>query len=361
MATNLRLTNVGVAAILKPANVGTQAVRITRLALGAGSGPGGAGNDARTTLRDQRDIENVVGSPAVAGKIAVLAEYTTATAYPVTELGLFAQIDANPAFLLAYWTDDGTPFINKVSDLRTLVAATLSVVRSKADIAVTVSPAITVGAAVSFDDLSDTPASKVNAARRKVAVKADGAGLEYATTLAAHEVATDVQSRAGVLRTVAVPPAGLKAVISDLVNGAPNARNTLKKLSDAINARITQGAVDERVRRALAARPVAPKRLDDLGEGDRLVTSAAAGTAFALSSPATDFQFLELVLSYGGAPGRTFFSSIIRRGSLNAVRAQWPALDIPRGSMTIWLPDANTLRLQGGLNQNYVYGIWGRN
>ena len=238
MTTDLRLTDAGKAAILDPANVGTQAVRIASLALGAGSGPGGAGDDARTTLRDQRDIEDVVGSNSLAGQIAVVAEYTTATAYAVTELGLFAQIDADPAFLLAYWTDAGTAFINKVADLRTFVAATLAVVRSEADIAVTVAPNITVGVVGSFDDLSDTPASKVNAARHKVVVRADGAGLEYVAGLAAHEVATDVESRAGLLRTKAVPPAGLKAVISDLINGAPINRNTLNKLSDAINAAV---------------------------------------------------------------------------------------------------------------------------
>ena len=260
MTTPLRLTDAGRAAILDPANVGTQAVQITKVALGAGSGPGGEADDARITLRDQRDIEDVVGSNTVAGQIALRAEFNTATAYPVTELGLFAQIEANPEFLLAYWSDGGTVFINKPADLRTLVAATIAIVRSAADVAVTIAPDITIGTVGAFDDLSDTPASKVNAAGHKVVVRADGAALEYVEGLAAHEVATDAESRAGVLRTKAVPPAGLKAVLEDLVDSAPGALDTLNELAGAlgddpnfsvtimglINARPTQAVADAR-------------------------------------------------------------------------------------------------------------------
>ena len=255
--TALRLTDAGVSAMVDGDNTGTRAVRITKLALGDGSGPGGAGDDERTTLRNQRDIEAVFGSPPVAGQMAVTAALNTPGAYAATEMGLFAQIEGGAEFLFAYWTDAGTVFINKPADLRTLVAATIAIRRSAAQLQVTIDPRLTVGTVGAFDDLSDTPPSKVNAARHKVAVSADGRSLVYATTLAAHEVANDAQSRAGILRTVAVPPAGLRAVISDLIDGAPDNRNTLRDLSDAINAVLARvpdnDDIDTRITRAAAA------------------------------------------------------------------------------------------------------------
>lgn len=263
MATNLRLTDLGRNAILDDENVGTKAVQITKLALGASSGTGGADDDGRTTLRDQRDIVAATGSASVAGQIAVRAEFNSANAYAATEMGLFARIGAAGAeFLFAYWTDDGTVFINKPASLRTIVATTIALVRSAAAVEVTLTPEVNVGTVAAFLDLTDSPGSYVNAAKRKVVVKADGTGVEFKEGLLDHEAADDAETRAGALRTKAVTPAGLKAVVDDLVNGAPGALDTLHELAEAlgddpnfsatimalVTARLTQDEVDARIR-----------------------------------------------------------------------------------------------------------------
>ena len=190
MATNLRLTTAGRTAILDDDNTGTAAVTITKLALGAGSGTGGAADDARTTLRDQRDIVAVSGaSDEAAGQIAVLAEFDSAGSYAATELGLFAKIGRDGAeFLFAYWTDGGTAFINKPANLRTFVAATVSIVNSEADVKVTVSAKVTLGTVGALTDLTDAPSSYVNAARRKVAVNAAGNAVEFVSGLLPSEI-----------------------------------------------------------------------------------------------------------------------------------------------------------------------------
>ena len=263
MAANLRLTNAGRAAIVDADNNGINAIRITKLALGAGSGDGGAADDGRTTLRDQRDIVAVTGAANVAGQLAVRAELNSANAYPATEIGLFAQIGAGGAeFLLAYWTDDGAVFINKPANLRTIVATAIVIQRSAADLTVNVAADVSVGTVGTLLDLADSPGSYVNAAKRKVAVKADGTGVEFVSGLLDHEAASDAEARAGVLRTKAVTPAGLKAVVDDLLAGVPGALDTLNELADAlgddpnfsatvtalINARLTQDQVDARIR-----------------------------------------------------------------------------------------------------------------
>lgn len=263
MATNLRLTDFGRNAILDDENVGTRAVQITKLALGAGSGTGGADDDGRTTLRDQRDIVAATGSASVAGQIAVRGEFTSANAYAATEMGLFARIGAGGAeFLFAYWTDDGTVFINKPASLRTIVATTIALVRSAAAVEVTLAPEINVGTVAALLDLTDSPNSYVNAAKKKVAVKEDGTGVEFVQGLLDHEAADAAETRAGLLATKAVTPVGLKAVVDDLLNGAPGALDTLNELADAlgddpnfsatitalINQRLTQDQVDARIR-----------------------------------------------------------------------------------------------------------------
>ena len=202
----LRLSDLGRNAVLDADNVGTQAVRITKLALGAGSGTGGADDDGRTTLRDQRDIADITGSAAVAGQIAVRAEINSATAYAATEMGLFAQIGAGQEFLFAYWTDDGEVFVNKPASLALIVAAAVVIARSPAAVTVTVAPNLTVGAVSTLLDLTDGPSSYVNAARHKVAVKADGSGFEFVEGLLPHEVASADEVAALSSLTKAVVP-----------------------------------------------------------------------------------------------------------------------------------------------------------
>ncbi|MDE0202359.1 MAG: hypothetical protein OXK73_07990 [Rhodospirillaceae bacterium] len=220
MTTSLRLTDAGRAAILDATNSGTRAVRLTKLALGAGSGMGGEDDDALTALRDQRDIESVEGSAEVSGQLALRATFETPTAYAVTEMGLVAQIDADPEFLLAYWTDDGTVFINKPADLRTIVAATVAIVRSEAEVTVTVAPDVTVGAVATLLDLTDGPNSYVNAALFKLAVTAAGNGFQFVSGLLPHEV-TAVNAL-------------IAAAVDDVLDSAPGALDTLNELAAAL-------------------------------------------------------------------------------------------------------------------------------
>ena len=306
MATNLRLTDLGRNAILDDENVGTKAVRITKMALGAGSGTGGGDDDGRTTLRDQRDIVAATGSASVAGQIAVRGEFTSANAYAATEMGLFARIGAAGAeFLFAYWTDDGTVFINKPASLRIIVATTIALVRSAAAVEVTLAPEIAVGTVAALLDLTDSPNSYVNAAKKKVVVKEDGTGVEFAAGLLDHEAADDAETRAGALRTKAVTPAGLKAVVDDLLNGAPGALDTLNELADAlgddpnfsvtvmalINARLTQDQVDARI----------DARSREIVLASDINLAAGARTAQALGASMDGFRWLVIVAGESGS------------------------------------------------------------
>ena len=215
MAIDLRLTNAGRDAIIDPANVGTQAVQLRMLALGDGSGPGGAGDDARATLRSQRDIEAIEGSMAVAGRIAVRATINTPAAYSATEMGLFARIgDGGAAFLFAYWTDGGTVFVNKPVSIALIVAASVGIVRSAADVTVTVAPNLTIGGISTLLELTDGPGSYVNAAGHTVAIKGDGTGFEF---VGGHATQTWVQAR-----------------LADLVDSSPTSLDTLNELAAAL-------------------------------------------------------------------------------------------------------------------------------
>ena len=286
MTTNLRLTDAGRAAIVDPNNVGTQAVQITQLALGAGSGMGGEDDDGLAALRDQRDIEAVAGSNAVAGQIALRAEFDTPTAYAVTEMGLFARIgDGGAEFLFAYWTDDGTVFINKPADLRTIVAATVTILRSEADVTVVVSPNLTVSAIATLLDLTDGPSSYVNAALFKLAVTAAGNGFQFVSGLLPHEV-TAVNAL-------------IAAAVDDVRDSAPGALNTLFKLAAALGndpdfsatvmgliaARLTQDQVDARIE--VRAHDV------ELASGIDLTAHTTATQALAQSMD--DFRWLVVI------------------------------------------------------------------
>ncbi len=129
MAFVLRLTDAGRAAIADGANTGTRAVTFTKMALGAGQGPGGAGDDARTALRDSRNSVALEGSTTVAGRIAIRADFTPTETYDVTEAGLMGRIGADGTEeLYAYWSSNGE-----------------DVTVSVAEIAVTIDPSITIG------------------------------------------------------------------------------------------------------------------------------------------------------------------------------------------------------------------------
>ncbi len=143
---NLRLTAAGRAAIADETHVGTSAVTFTALAIGAGSAAGGAGNDSRTALRDERDRAAVGGAANVDGQIGLRADFQPSAAYQVTEAGLFGRIGSGGAEqLMAYWTDGGTALAAAVAGATLTVAGVLQVQAAAAEVTVTPDISVTLG------------------------------------------------------------------------------------------------------------------------------------------------------------------------------------------------------------------------
>ena len=148
MPFELRITNAGRAALADGNNRGTQAIRLTKVAIGDGQGPGGAADDGRTALRSQRAAVAAGGSSAVAGRIAVRGEFNPAAAYGVTEVGLLGRVGAEETGaeeLYAYWTDGGALIASTVSGTRLLIAASLDIAPAAAQVTVAVSAAVSLG------------------------------------------------------------------------------------------------------------------------------------------------------------------------------------------------------------------------
>ena len=158
----LRVTTAGRAALADPNNVGVQAVRITRVLVGSGSGPGGAADDSRTTLRTQRDAAAAGGAVQVAARIAVRADVVGTAAYAVTEAGLEAAVGAGAAFLFAYWTNAGEVYAAVADGVAVLVVAAIDIVSgTPADLTVAIDPTVALSGATAFGALSDVPAGLV--------------------------------------------------------------------------------------------------------------------------------------------------------------------------------------------------------
>lgn len=146
MANALRLTTAGRALIADGANTGLSAVRLTHLAVGSGHAAGGAGNDARTALRNERNRAAVSGAADAAGQVAYRADFAPTETYSVTEAGLFGRVGLSGAVtLLAYWTDGGTALAAAVPGAALTIAGVLEVQAAAADVTVTVSTALTLG------------------------------------------------------------------------------------------------------------------------------------------------------------------------------------------------------------------------
>ena len=145
MAFDLRLTTAGRAALADGANVGANAVRITHVAIGDGSGPGGSDDDALAALRSERAREAAVGSAPVERRIAFRADFMPAAAYDVAEVGVFGNVPGQPAKLLAYWSDGGTAIGRTADGTTFVIAANLEFVAAAADVNITVSPNISLG------------------------------------------------------------------------------------------------------------------------------------------------------------------------------------------------------------------------
>ena len=145
MAFDLRLTTAGLAALADGDNAGSAAVTFSHLALGDGSGPGGAADDARVALRSERNRAAVVGSDAIDRRIALRATFMPATAYEVTEVGLYGSVSGGATTLYGYWSDSGAVVAQTASGTSTVIAATLDFIAAAADVAVTVDASIQIG------------------------------------------------------------------------------------------------------------------------------------------------------------------------------------------------------------------------
>ena len=157
----LRLTTIGRQTLADGANRRTRAVTLTRLAAGSGSGPGGAANDARTTLRNERASAAATGATALAGRLVARADLMPAVAFNVTEVGLFAQVGSAAEILLAYWTKGGDVLAAASPGVTIVLAAVIEIQAAAAEIAVTLNPAVTITGASTFLGLTDTPAAYV--------------------------------------------------------------------------------------------------------------------------------------------------------------------------------------------------------
>ena len=145
MAFELRLTDAGRAALADGTNRGTNAIRLTKMAIGSGSGPGGAADDGRAALRNQRAVVALSGSSMVSGRIAVRGEFNPTDAYGVTELGLLGQVGSGAEELYAYWTDGGERLASTVARTRLVIAGSLDIAPAAAEVTVTVDASISLG------------------------------------------------------------------------------------------------------------------------------------------------------------------------------------------------------------------------
>ena len=145
---NLRWTDAGRAALASATHVGTAAVRLTHLAIGDGSGPGGDGDDGRTDLRNERHRAAIAGTPAAFGRIALRADFSPDASYSITEAGIFGTAGDPPGAsqLLLYWTDGGSAAGAAASGTTLAIAAVIEFQNAAAEVAVTVGGNIVFGA-----------------------------------------------------------------------------------------------------------------------------------------------------------------------------------------------------------------------
>ena len=212
----LRLTTIGRQTLADGANRKTRAVTLTRLAAGSGSGPGGAADDARTTLRNTRASAAATGATALAGRLVARADLMPAVAFNVTEVGLFAQVGSGAEILLAYWTKGGDVLAAATSGVTLVLAAVVEISAAAAEIAVTLNPAVTVTGPSTFLGLTDTPAAY--AASQLLRADAAGAAVEQIAP-------TALRLDASQLISGRVPAARLdhqryRVVTADAVNSA---------------------------------------------------------------------------------------------------------------------------------------------
>ena len=144
---NLRWTNAGRAALAGAEHVGPAAVRLTHCAIGDGSGPGGAADDGRAALRNERDRSALAGV-ASEGRIAARADFAPAASWGITEVGIFGTSGDPPgaAELYLYWTDNGNEGGRAAAGTDLAIAMVVEFQDAAAEVAVTVGGNIVFGA-----------------------------------------------------------------------------------------------------------------------------------------------------------------------------------------------------------------------
>ena len=145
MAFELRITDAGRAALADGTNRGTNAIRLTKMAIGSGQGPGGEADDGRTALRTQKMVVALGGTTMVSGRIAVKGEFQPTEAFDVTELGLLGQIGNGAEELYAFWTDASDVLASTIAGTRLVIAGALDIQPAAAEVTVNVDASISLG------------------------------------------------------------------------------------------------------------------------------------------------------------------------------------------------------------------------
>ena len=145
---NLRWTDAGRAALASSDHTGAAAVKLTHFAIGDGQGPGGAADDSRAALRNERHRAAIEGTEPTNGRIAFRADFAPDASYGVTEAGVFgtAGDPAGPLTLLLYWSDDGAEASKAAANTALTFAVVVEFQSAAADVAVTVGGNIVFGA-----------------------------------------------------------------------------------------------------------------------------------------------------------------------------------------------------------------------
>ena len=145
MAFELRITDAGRAALADGTNLGTNAIRLTKMAIGSGQGPGGEADDGRTALRTQKMVVALGGSTMVSGRIAVKGDFQPTEAFDVTELGLLGRVGNGAEELYAYWTHASDVLASTIAGTRLVIAGSLDIQPAAAEVMVTIDATISLG------------------------------------------------------------------------------------------------------------------------------------------------------------------------------------------------------------------------
>ena len=136
---NLQITSGGLLAIASGGGE-THAVRLTRIAIGSGRGPGGAGDADRVALRTPRDSAAVVaGDASNVARLTGSAAIAPTGSYAVSEVGVFARpVQSNGSLgdeiLLAFWTHPTTDLAAAVVGVNVVVQVTIDARSASADV-----------------------------------------------------------------------------------------------------------------------------------------------------------------------------------------------------------------------------------